>query len=813
MTRMASALVLGIVLAASLVAAHAQLRQPPRSEIAGRYAALGGEKSFLGRPTMDEQPTPDGVGRFRHFERGSIYWHPQTGAHVVQGLIRQRWAELGWERSFLGYPTSDELPLANGAGRYSEFQGGTIYWQSGSPTVVVRKRGEPPPDFAGGTPPTNRLTLPQRGAVTTGRGAASTVAAGAPLVVPPPVDPGSLGRGLASGSLNGVPWSKYPSCSGSGIPEPVQEVLNLLSQIAGALGADVSPPDYRCGNYAREITAGVTLGPPPPNPNPRWGMLGGRGELMADAMLCLLKDIGDRPGGRLETFAPVPVGIGKVELRQIVGLSKFDPAAKRADLYQITKICAPLLGCIDAGRQNIVVAVRASEPAFPGGMRAGDYPIRNAYGLEVQADWSATQFGATLPPITIVTPYGQVSAKPGFTYSASLLPIDTPFAYPQSARVEFHHPEAAGVQTPSVEETYGRSGVQLIINIATNLPKSGKQPPQGWSSQLGFGGRDGAFDAQVWKGGGGVPPFRPDFNFGIARSPLESRPAANFVAEAPIRFEPPNPISLLPSAVQSIVSSAHMYVEVNPRFGADYAAQFGLLSREGATMSGCKSGKEFPGPCGVAESAVALQATANGRIDIVGTVHLKISFVSLGFYTPASIDVTKSFTVPVENFDRAWSPPRINNIQEAHASTHVGWAMDVSVAPGAPAWQGMKGLSGASASNLAAWTAACLASPPKNPAPPPPPSYEPGNANDLTPKLLPCNLCVADSTEKAFKPFKIFEVLARRPGLPESVCEWQQNTGCHDMCSWNGKSWVRVEQAAVNVVGKECGLKKPVVPR
>lgn len=56
---------------------------------------------------------------------------------------------------------------------------------------------------------------------------------------------------------------------------------------------------------------------------------------MADAMLCLLKDIVDRPGGRIENFAPVPVGIGKVELRQIVGLSKFDPAAKRAVLYQV----------------------------------------------------------------------------------------------------------------------------------------------------------------------------------------------------------------------------------------------------------------------------------------------------------------------------------------------------------------------------------------------------------------------------------------------------------------------------------------------
>lgn len=817
MTKILSGLLVGTVLAVSLAAGHAQVRLPAPSAIEARYAALGGQGGFLGRATTEERTAPDGVGRYRHFEGGSIYWHPRLGARVVHGLIRQKWAELGWERSFLGYPTSDERPLANGAGRYSQFQGGVIYWQGGTSNVVVRKRGEPAPEFAGGVP-TSRLTLPRRGSATAGGSAPPPAAAAAPIAPLPPVDPGPLGKGVATGSLNGVSWQNYPSCSGSAIPEPVQEVLNLLSTIAGAFGASIDPPDYRCGAYAREIGTGVTLGTPPASSvQPRWGLLGGRGDLMADAMLCLLKDIGDRPGGRIENYAPVPVGIGKVEMRQIVGLSNFDPAAKRAELYQVTRICAPLLGCIDAGRQNIVATVRQSAPAWPGGMRAGDYPIRDSFALEVDADWSATRFGATLPPITIVTPYGQVSAKPGFTYSASLLPIDAPFSYPKGARVEFHHPESAGVLTPSVDDTYGRSGVPFIISVSTNLPQpsqpSSAPPPRGWSSQLAFGGRDGAYDAEVWSGGGGTPPFRPDFDFGTARSGLESRPAANFVAEAPIRFEPPNPVSLLPSAVQQIVSAVELWVEVNPRFGADYAAQFGLLSREAAVHLGCNTGKEFPAPCGIAESAVALQANAQGRIDIVGTVHLKISFISLGFFTPGSIDVTKSFTIPIENFNRVWAPARISGVQQAHVSSRVGWALDAATRPGESIWQGMKGLSGGASSNLRQWTQACLASPPKNPAPPPPPAFEPGKADDLTPKLLPCNICVADSRHNAYDPFKIFEVSSRKPGLPASVCQWEKNAGCYDMCSWNGSSWVRVEQAAVDVVGKECGLYKPVVPR
>ena len=46
----------------------------------------------------------------------------------VKGAIRDKWAELGWERSFLGYPTTDEWPTPDGVGRFNDFQGGSIRW-------------------------------------------------------------------------------------------------------------------------------------------------------------------------------------------------------------------------------------------------------------------------------------------------------------------------------------------------------------------------------------------------------------------------------------------------------------------------------------------------------------------------------------------------------------------------------------------------------------------------------------------------------------------------------------------------------------
>lgn len=92
-----------------------------------KYTALGGEAGFLGYPLTDETRTPDGIGRYNHFQGGSIYWTDPTGAHEIHGAIRDKWASLGWE-SFFGYPTTDEIKLPDGVGRLNHFQSGSIYW-------------------------------------------------------------------------------------------------------------------------------------------------------------------------------------------------------------------------------------------------------------------------------------------------------------------------------------------------------------------------------------------------------------------------------------------------------------------------------------------------------------------------------------------------------------------------------------------------------------------------------------------------------------------------------------------------------------
>ncbi|UGQ14304.1 hypothetical protein LO772_12340 [Yinghuangia sp. ASG 101] len=70
---------------------------------------------------------PHGVGRYNHVQGGSIYFTPSTWSDVVRGDIPTARASLGWERSRLGYPKSDEYGVANGD-RRQDCEHASILW-------------------------------------------------------------------------------------------------------------------------------------------------------------------------------------------------------------------------------------------------------------------------------------------------------------------------------------------------------------------------------------------------------------------------------------------------------------------------------------------------------------------------------------------------------------------------------------------------------------------------------------------------------------------------------------------------------------
>ncbi len=66
-------------------------------------------------------------GYYREYKVGRIYYKRSLTAFWVYGDIGEKYIQLGGPNSWLGWPTSDELPFAQ-EGRASIFQKGAIYW-------------------------------------------------------------------------------------------------------------------------------------------------------------------------------------------------------------------------------------------------------------------------------------------------------------------------------------------------------------------------------------------------------------------------------------------------------------------------------------------------------------------------------------------------------------------------------------------------------------------------------------------------------------------------------------------------------------
>lgn len=99
------------------------------------WGELGWERGPLGYPTVPHTQLPGGL--VQAFERGVLY--RQDGAehgYYVHGRIGARWARVGYENGPLGWPVSNEVPLADGAVR-QDFQRGAMYWSPDGVTVAV----------------------------------------------------------------------------------------------------------------------------------------------------------------------------------------------------------------------------------------------------------------------------------------------------------------------------------------------------------------------------------------------------------------------------------------------------------------------------------------------------------------------------------------------------------------------------------------------------------------------------------------------------------------------------------------------------
>ena len=103
-----------------------------QTEISARYAAMGGDRSWLGAPTSPEYDVKG--GRARNFAGGRLYWSPTSGVHGVRGVILARYLASGGPAT-LGLPTSDEYGVPGG--RAESFARSRIYWSAATGAHVI----------------------------------------------------------------------------------------------------------------------------------------------------------------------------------------------------------------------------------------------------------------------------------------------------------------------------------------------------------------------------------------------------------------------------------------------------------------------------------------------------------------------------------------------------------------------------------------------------------------------------------------------------------------------------------------------------
>ncbi|MUM07460.1 MULTISPECIES: hypothetical protein [unclassified Mycolicibacterium] len=103
-------------------------------ELLAKYRAAGGPQGDLGFPNSNETDggvTPTSrVATFAAADNPEIFWTPDHGAFVVRGAINAAWAKLGGATGKLGAPTGDQSVKDDVFSQ--KFTGGSISWNKSS---------------------------------------------------------------------------------------------------------------------------------------------------------------------------------------------------------------------------------------------------------------------------------------------------------------------------------------------------------------------------------------------------------------------------------------------------------------------------------------------------------------------------------------------------------------------------------------------------------------------------------------------------------------------------------------------------------
>ena len=571
--------------------------------------------------------------------------------------------------------------------------------------------------------------------------------------------------------------------------------LNILCDLF-AIGNDGTQQpcitvNSNCNTYRRELYAGSTLASVPPGTS--WTGRGGSGRWMADAAVCTLRELSSAKGiGPISRQASVNIGIGNVTVTQQVGYLDFDRTTGHFKGYRKLNFDLPVLGKFDAITQDIDLRRVSYGTSFDSHPYAGSYLIDAGYGLDLASEQKKRSITITPPAFDVITPIGTFQAQPNFGYESHTAVSDAPWVV--------DHTDISLPPDANGDPVYIRLadlyGVIPGVQATTANAPSGTLPlapyRTGWTSQISLGTRGTQKKGEkIWSVPAKDPFSRPDYDpfnvldFGkyVPRSADEKAPSVYVTASASLKY-PKNPKDLLPGWVFDLPGpSWDAYIKVTPTIEASAAGQFGFALSEGTNY--LPGGAEFQVQGSrLAAMGIYSGVKANASFYIDTELRIKVSADFCCFVGEIDlIDIDPHFPIPL-----AGGKPASSTVQLASAASSSG---SLSINPVATTLDALTTFAGAKP-NPKAFIDQCYAK--ENETPPedlPKTPPEKGKPEDLSPKLWPCNICIAtdaviakDGSGKMLEPAHS-EFLSPASTLPAWKCDAKAKSGCMDLCTFD----------------------------